>query len=60
MNVYWLLQSCAASKLQNKCMNISMHASATVFFIELLSGSSGGFRFRFVVGIQICFKDCDL
>ena len=31
VNVYWLLQSCAASKLQNKCMNINIHASATVF-----------------------------
>ena len=42
VNVYWLLQSCAASKFQNKCMNFNIHASATVFFIELLSGSSGG------------------
>ena len=32
VNVYWLLQSCAASKLQNKCMNINIHASATVFY----------------------------
>ena len=42
----------------NVWISIFMHPPP--FFIELLSGSSGGFRFRFVVGIQICFKDCDL
>ena len=42
----------------NVWISIFMHPPP--FVIELLSGSSGGFRFRFVVGIQICFKDCDL